>query len=94
MYNHRPAKRPALMATRRLRLPKGRPDYSPTYIHQLASVIEHDGIKAPILIDERRVIHSGMALYLAACHLGLPSVPVVWLTRPAPRHAAFKGFGQ
>jgi hypothetical protein len=76
-----------------LRLPECRPSYSPTYIRHLA-IVERDGIKVPILIDERGTIRSGMALYFAACHLGLASVPVVAGDRLPVRNGQFQGVGQ
>lgn len=91
---HKPKRkpRPTRMATRHLRLPDRHPSYSAAFIDNLTSVIAREGIKAPILIDERRVIHSGMALFLAACRLNLRFVPVVWLDLSNSHRGKHMGF--
>ena len=87
----RPDLRPKQIAPKLIRMPKVRPSYSPSYIENLAAVIAREGIKAPILIDGSRVIHSGMALWLAALRLNLKVVPVAWLDAPRGRRVQKRG---
>ena len=65
-----------------LRVPASRVSYPPQYIKRLAAVLERQGFLTPIVIDQRGNVMLGAGLFLAAKHLGVPTVPVVHMNRP------------